>query len=34
MKKFLTLVFAAVFGTVLLTGCTKKEETTTTTETA
>jgi len=33
MKKFLTLVFAAVFGTVLLTGCTKKEETTTTTET-
>jgi outer membrane murein-binding lipoprotein Lpp len=33
MKKFLTLVFAAVFGTVLLTGCTKKE-TTTTTETS
>jgi outer membrane murein-binding lipoprotein Lpp len=33
MKKFLTLVMAAVFGTVLLTGCTKKE-TTTTTETS
>ena len=29
MKKFLTLVIAAVLGTVLLTGCTKKEETTT-----
>ena len=28
MKKFGTLVIAAVFGTALLTGCTKKEETT------
>ena len=34
MKKFGTLVIAAVFGTALLTGCTKKEETTTTTETS
>lgn len=34
MNGFGTLVIATVFGTALLTGCTKKEETTTTTETS